>query len=181
MSNFLGVHVSNNPVPFWLSEKLRLLPLEWVQARVVPGDCDCWIWCGAKDKGRLTAILTSGRGRQHAFDARRLVYRLVHGRMPKGRKSSPRCVHHECCVNPEHLVLRPMSPVHVSDSLWRDAISNARRKNSLVMTPAKAKEIRQSDEPLRAIAVRMGCSVSLTSLIRRGLAWAEPSPWKGLM
>jgi hypothetical protein len=172
--------VSTNTVPFWLSEKLRLLPLEWVQARVVPGECDCWLWCGAVNKGRLTAILTSGRGRQHAFDARRLVYRLVHGRTP-GRKFSPRCLHHEHCVNPEHLVLRPVSPVHVSEALWRDAISHARRKASLVMTPAKAQEIRQSTEPLRVIAGRVGCSVTLASLIRRGLAWAEPSPWRGLM
>ena len=168
--------MSTKPMPFWLSEKLRLLPLEWVQSRVVPGDCDCWLWSGPVNKGRLTAILTSGRGRQHAFDARRLVYRLVHGRLPGARKSSPRCAHHERCVNPEHLVLRPASPVHVSEALWRDAISLGRRKGSLVMTPEKAKEIRQSEEPLRVIAVRLGCSVSLASLIRRGLAWADPSP-----
>lgn len=172
--------MSNNSTPFWLSEKLRLLPLSWIEARVVPGDCDCWLWCGANDRGRLTAVLTSGRGRQHSFDARRLVYRLVHGRTPK-RGFSPRCLHHAECVNPEHLVLRPVLPVHVSDALWRDAISTARRKGSLVMTPEKAREIRQSEEPLRAIAGRVGCSVSLASLIRRGLAWGEPSPWRGLM
>ena len=167
-------------MPFWLSEKLRLLPLAWVQARVVEGDGGCWLWCGPRDKGRLTAMLTGGRGRQYSFDARRLVYGLTHGRMPR-RTSSPRCEHDACCVNPDHLVLTPLSPVHPARAQWCAAMSLGHRKNSTVMDPAKAREIRLSNEPLRVVAARLGCSVSLASLVRRGLAWSESSPWKGLL
>lgn len=166
-------------MPFWLSEKIRQLPLSWIQARVRADEMGCWIWFGNVDKGRLTAVLSSGRKRHHAFDARRLVYRLVHGRTPQ-RKSSPRCAHHAHCVHPEHLVLRPLSPVHESAALFGAAISSGRRSGSKVMTDDKARQIRQSTEPLRVVAQRMGCSVGLASLIRRGLAWAAPSPWDGL-
>lgn len=168
-------------MPFWVSEKLRLLPLSWLEARVVPGECDCWLWSAGKNKGRLTAILTSGRGRQQTFDARRLVYRLVHGRTPR-RGLSPRCPHHECCVNPDHLLLRALSPVHGSEALWRDSISRGRRAASQVMSDAKARQIRESTDTLRVVAARVGCSIGLASLIRRGLAWPEAaSPFSRLL
>ena len=175
-----GKNMSNKTMPAWLSAKVGQLPLAWIEQRVVEGECGCWLWAGSVNKGRLTAILTWGRGRQHAFDARRLVYRLAHGRFAPSHLS-PRCPHHAHCVHPDHLVLVPLSPVHASSALWRAAISQGRKKASAIMDEDKAAHIRSSTEPLRVVAQQVGCSVSMASLIRRGLIWAAPTPWAGLL
>lgn len=167
--------------PAWLTAKLAALPMAWIEARVVEDAHGCWLWTGQECRGRLTVMLTSGRRQQKTLDARRLVYRLVYGQSAS-RSMSPRCTHNGRCVHPDHLALQPMSPRHESVALWRAAISRARQRGSLVMNHEKARQIRNSHEPLRVLAQRFGCSVSLASLIRRGLAWPEPaSPFSALL
>ena len=165
----------------WYERKLATLPLAWIEARVIEDEMGCWLWSGHMSNGALMAILTNGRGHQKTTDARRLVYRLVHHKTPD-RSMSPRCPHNDCCVHPDHLRLRPASPVHASKALWCESIARARQRGSVIMSMEKAREIRSSAEPLRVVANRLGCSVSLASLVRRGLAWPEPrNPFSGLL
>ena len=142
-------------------------------------DADCMLWRGCQ--GRTNQPKT-GNG-----SVRRIAWRLVHGKIPKGRLVTVTCGH-SMCLNPEHLALTTKSAV-IRKNLSRPAVRLRVIVSSRLAVRAAlgkitmeiARAIRASDRLGRDWARELGVSESLVSLVRRGKTWKEPvSMWAGL-
>jgi hypothetical protein len=159
--------------PHWLDERLARLPALWLEGRVKENAEGCWRWNGAAQGGKLMACITSGCANRLTLDARRLVWRLVHGAFPAAGQS-PRCPDCADCVHPEHLELRERKSLAANRTAFCAAVARGKRGKSAVMTAELAKEIRESNESQRAKARKYGLSQSFVGAIERGQSWAEP-------
>ena len=142
-------------------------------------DADCMLWQGYRCKANQPK---TGNG-----SVRRIAWRLVHGKISKGRLVTVTCGH-SMCLNPEHLALTTKSAV-IRKNLSRPAVrlrvivSSRRAVRAAVgkITMDIARAIRASDRLGRDWARELGVSESLVSLVRRGKTWKEPvSMWAGL-
>lgn len=158
--------------PAWVADRLQAFGLQRLlqSARECPDD-GCLIWAGLMKRGSARISFAQG-GKEVFFDARRLVWELVHGYAPPAHLS-PRCACNELCFHPDHLRLRPRASTPANRQLWRKNLAAGQRAKSPVTLEA-ARSIRASAEPLRVVAQRHGCSVATASKIRRGLVWQEP-------
>ncbi len=142
-------------------------------------DADCMIWRGASNPCSHPKI---GRA-----SARRAVWRLAHGDIPKKRLITVTC-ENSMCLNPEHLALTTKSAVirkvlsRLDVKVRKTASSRRSTRASLgKITMEIARDIRASDKLGRDWARELGVSESLVSLVKRGKTWKEPaSMWAGL-
>lgn len=143
-------------------------------------DAGCWLWTGYCDKGVMPVISINGS----PTTVRRTVYRLAVGEIRTGFEVVGTCERVKC-VAPEHLKQiskaqrrRELTARRSPASLIRLTSANRVRQGKLTME--KAREIRASDEPTKDLAERYGVSSTLIGYVRRGISWAEPSPFAGL-
>ncbi|RJO72884.1 MAG: HNH endonuclease [Myxococcales bacterium] len=132
----------------------------------------CWLWIGALNPGGYGKLRNKGK----SYIASRASWLAHHGPIPNGI-----CVLHRCdtpsCVNPNHLFLG----TNLDNS--RDMSRKGRRKTPInrnikfgadlpqtKLTDEDVVAIRDSSGPLAVTAKTYGISVSMVSLIRRGLA-----------
>jgi hypothetical protein len=127
----------------------------------------CWIWIDRKEG--YGAFIFNGRKEQ----AHRVSWLLHHGEIPEGL-----CVLHDCdtpnCVNPNHLHLGTVKDnaiEAVERGLWGDKAGESNGNSRL--TKNQIREIRESADSYRAIAIRFGIGKSQVGNIKKGLQWTK--------
>lgn len=132
----------------------------------------CWLWTGGTAGQyhygviRVGSLVDGSRAQRYAH---RVSWELFHGPIPQGLHVLHRCDVHSC-VNPAHLFLGT-----AAENI-ADMVSKGRQARGSVHGIAKLSEasvlvIRQSREPLAALASRLGVSCSAISLVRRRETW----------
>lgn len=155
------------------------LSLDDIKAKCVE-DMGCLLWRGRKTMAGLPCIAN--------LSARRIVYKMAKGPIPKGAVISVTC---DCqdCLEPSHLVARSKSKVSKQaildkpDMLLRRSVKVAawRRANSK-LTMELAHSTIGTDETCEEAAARVGVSPSAISKIRRGEIWRDlRSPFAALL
>lgn len=143
-------------------------------------DGGCWIWEGYTLKGKMPIMSFEGR----PTTVRSVAYMHGVGKIRYGHEVVRTCESTLCC-NPAHL-----EQVTIAERRRRLAARrNDRQPAQLVrqiretrgkLDMEKAREIRASDEQAKVLAERYGVSSTLIGYVRRGISWAEPSPFAGL-
>lgn len=143
-------------------------------------DAGCWIWQHYATGGTTPVINIKGT----PTTVRRLVYEAAIGPVKPGHEVVNTCEQTLCC-NPECL-----EQITVAARRRRLAEKrNVRQPASFVrhirethgkLDMEKARAIRASEEQSKVLAARYGVSSTLIGYVRRGVSWAEPSPFAGL-
>lgn len=125
----------------------------------------CWIWQGS--------LSSKGYGKIGNKQAHRVVWELYRSPIPVGL-----CVLHGCdvkrCVNPDHLHLGTVQDnaiEAVARGLWPK--QKGEYNGNARLTKAQVKEIRESSESCRALAIRFGISKSQVGNIKKGIRWTN--------
>lgn len=144
----------------------------------------CWIWLGGCDGHGRPVI---GIGRKSAY-TRRVVRGLADGTpVPPGKVAAATCGDRKC-VSPHCSVVattrekaRMASARGAYANPLRDAKVRMRRRASSRFSEEVVERVRQSTDPLQAIADQVGMSLSHVKAIRSGRA-RKPigSPFAGL-
>lgn len=141
---------------------------------------DCLLWTGYCFRNITPMINFSKK----PTGVRRLMYIAAKGPVHPGWEVVGTCESVKC-VNPDH-----MKQVSTADR--RREVAGKRtgrlpvaavqkiREKSGKLTMERARLIRSSEEPTAVLAERYGVSCALIGYVRRGISWAEPSPWSGL-
>jgi hypothetical protein len=142
------------------SEQLERFNSKWEQATN-----GCWIWTDRKEG--YGAFIFDGRKQQ----AHRVSWQIYRGEIPDGL-----CVLHDCdtplCVNPSHLHLGTVKDnaiEAVERGLWGD--KGGESNGNAKLTANQVREIYQSSESYRTIAIRFGIGKSQVGNIKKGLQW----------
>lgn len=152
--------------------------LEEIKARCVE-EGECLLWQGSLAGGYIPTVR---RGNAY-LSVRNVAYDL------SGRKRNPKqivgttCGHREC-LNPDHLALRKSR-----SKTGRKWSEDAKRRQAILMreikgklNPTSVQSIRDSDEPLRAIAQKHGVALKTVQNARSHGTWKDYSnPFAGLM
>lgn len=136
-------------------------------------DGECLRWTGHAHEGKRPQIRLGGAA-GHAVNVRRVLWLLTRGPLRAGLQVGVKC---ECelCVHPDCLVARTKSAAQRGRSMpleRRRRIAMTKRRAS-DLTPDTVREIRFSDEPGKALDIRLGLTVGYSSRIRRGEVWAD--------
>lgn len=151
--------------------------LDELNARVIEDD-GCLLWTGATSDGKRPAIWIDGKLRS----ARRVIYELIKGPIPEGKRVGVRCKK-DLCVCPECLVARTVSQSLRGlkrDEAFKRKISATKRAKS-VITPELVQLIRCS--PLNNVHLgrELGMVHQTIAKIRNGKIWKDhTSPFSGL-
>lgn len=114
----------------------------------------CWIWQRATTNRGYGHINCGGRHQM----AHRVYYERARGKVPAGMQLDHLC-REPSCVNPDHL-----EPVTNAE--------NTRRGAKAKLTPALVHEIRESAEPVSAIARRLGLNYDTVWAAKTGRSWS---------
>lgn len=115
----------------------------------------CWIWQRARSSRGYGVINRQG----YKGSAHRWFYEQKFGPITEGHELDHLCRVRECC-NPDHM--EPVTP----------EVNRQRGANAKV-TPAIVHMIRNSTEPSRAIAARLGVTHTCVNDIRSGRRWGN--------
>ena len=148
-------------------------------------DGDCWIWKGGCTSRGVPSMHRAGK----VVGVRRVVAEII-GLSIEGRKVTNKCGNKQC-VCPDHVLsLTPSALGKLSEKrtgygkniVRNKAISEEKRKHHAKINEEIAREIRESDETLRAVAARVGISLGVAGKIRAGKIWKTytASPFRGL-
>jgi len=147
---------------------------------------DCHLWTGAttgqgypqyKPFGKCCALV-----RRAAFE--------LNGGTLKDRMPIVTTCGEKLCINPKHLAESTPSKVGqkaAKNGAWKglarsSKIASAKRAKNAKLTIDQAREIRQSTEPTKTIAQRLGVNPSVINGIKAGTRWRDYSnPYLGLM
>lgn len=152
--------------------------IEAIYARCVE-EGDCWIWTGAMD-GNNTPVLRLN-GSRSLVPVRRHILEMSGKKIGKLRATNTCDV--RGCVNPEHAVAWTMAKLIKRSAIAtgyarrpsrNSKISGAARSRS-PLTPELVKEIRESPETGRAVAIRLGLCQSTVQSIRAHDTWRDYS------
>lgn len=132
------------------------------------------IWTGAACKGRTPQVRLGGAAGK-VYGVRRVIYVLVHGGVPEGRRvtagcDQPLCVHPDCLV-----ALKPMQEQRGKPMpmLRRARMVATKRRQSPTMTPDLARLIRESGGSAKAMDMALGLTIGTSSKVRRGERWGD--------
>lgn len=144
-------------------------------------DGGCLVWEGHVNTGTTPIINVNGI----PTTVRRLVFELTKGGVKPGHEVVCTCETLLCC-EADHL-----EQITVAERRRRLAIKhngkqparlvNLMRERHGKLDMEKARAIRASDEQAKVLAERYGVSSTLIGYVRRGISWAEPSPFAGLL
>lgn len=162
-----------------------LTTLDMIKARCI--ECgDCWEWQGGLIGGGHPQVRYKGQ----CGSARRAVYELSGGRLYQKSFIVTTC-ENRLCLNPAHLkqmtqaqYMQKLGALGVQGGLVRTAnVARGKQAQAGKITMADARQIRQSDEPVKSLAERYGLSPERIYRIRKGTAWREytNNPFIGLM
>ena len=118
----------------------------------------CWIWQLSKTLDGYGQVTVDAGEKALAH---RRYYEAQKASIPAGKELDHLC-RVRACVNPDHL-----EPVTHAE--------NTRRGGNAKLSPAAAREIRESTETQRVLARRHGITQPQVSKIKRGLSWARAS------
>lgn len=139
---------------------------------------NCLLWTGHANSGKFPQWRVDGK----LYAARRIVYEVVHGEIPRGMQVGVRCKS-LLCVHPDCLVARSRSRAMSGNPLTphrRVAVTIGRRKNSALNLEI-VRAIRASDEPGPVVEARYGLKKGYASRIRTNRCWVDTaSPFAGL-
>lgn len=143
--------------------------------RYVVSPNGCWLWTGTVGHFGYGILKTSvgGDGKRGNLYAHRASWIIAHGDIPSGQ-----CVLHHCdnppCVNPQHLFLGTKG-VNAADmvSKGRQARGWTIRKTLTVESVRTIRQLAGRDVAAKAIAVRIGCSVSAVRHVLKGRVWCH--------
>lgn len=144
-------------------------------------DAGCWIWDGyAMNKGKVPVMSYEGR----PTTVRSVAFRHGVGTIKPGHEVVRTCESTLCC-NPAHLeqvtvAQRRKRLAAVRNERQPASVVRAQRERYAKLDMEKARAIRASDEMGKVLAERYGVSATLIGYVRRGVSWAEPSPFAGL-
>ena len=128
--------------------------------------CGCHIWEGYLDKQRGPMVRFN---REPARGVRRILWEQHTGKaLTKDEVVKVTC-EDERCVNPLHfkVIIRNTDRAGEEKTIvTKMRMSEAMRKRQGKLTPEQIEEIRQSDEPNKVVAARMGVTPSNIGLIR---------------
>jgi HNH endonuclease len=130
----------------------------------------CWIWLGAADRDGYGVAWDSALKRDAR--AHRLVYEILVGSIPKGKKLLHRC-DTPCCVNPDHMFVGTTAD-NVADcrAKGRHAHGTRHGMNKLSVEQVLAiREMIANRETQWDIALKFGISPALVSHIKTGRLW----------
>lgn len=144
-------------------------------------DGDCFVWQGNT---------YNGVPKQSNYSARRIVWEVKKGPIPKGQIMTTTCGNSKC-LNVDHLAVVGRSEVSKKSAAnpatkARRVISTTKsRRANCKITLEQAMEIRRSTETIFVLADKYGIHKSMVSRIRVGKAWLETprmaSPFAGLL
>jgi hypothetical protein len=137
---------------------------------IVDEESGCWIWRGARSKGRYPQAWFPLLGR--ATTIGRILLHLIENRAPKPREVwHSKCGHPDCCA-PAHRRSGNRRSQMRAAKIERNAITRARiaasRRARSKLSDEQAQIIRESPDTLRELAARYGISKSWASCIKRG-------------
>ena len=146
---------------------------------------DCWEWTGALQNNSPTPVMRYA-GRVNAV--RRFIATAKGRQLDGDRLVTCKC-RNELCVNPDHVVVVTRNRLQELIAQERQYQTNpvcmkklaekARLRSKL--TPEQVEEIRNAEEPQRAIAARYGITQGAVSSIKRGRTWKDyGNPFAGL-
>lgn len=153
--------------------------LQQIHARCT--ECgECLLWQGATNG--------AGHPKLHNKSARRAVYEMAKGKLPKTMKVGVNCGQAKC-LRIAHLETRSVSEISKISNAQpatklKRQVKTAKSARSRLgkITMEIAREWRNSDRPGVELAREADVSPSLVSLVRRGKSWVEHSnPFAGLM
>jgi hypothetical protein len=134
------------------------------------GPDDCWEWqAGLRGTLGYGQFWHDGTNR----NAHRVAYLLERGPIPEGL-----VVRHQCdnpaCVNPAHLELGTYAQ-NSADMVERGRQNSpiGERHGQRKLTEQQVMEIRSSNEPQQALAVRYGMTQTAIGSVRRGKTWSH--------
>lgn len=165
---------------------MSLFSMDWIRLRCREDeDTGCLLWRQAVNhSGSPVAAKVLTDGKKTTVQLRRQVWEHRHGPVPEGMLVTfsckhARCLHHLELVTKAEVIRRKWTKTDARAKQIAGMTKAGRERSALDME--KAREIRNSDETLKKIAARLGISVSLASLVRRGVRWKEPAnPFAGL-
>lgn len=140
-----------------------------LQARTIE-EGDCLLWMGYAVEGKFPQWRVGDK----LYPARRVVYEMTHGYVPKKLQIGTTC---GCalCVHPDHLVARSRSkalrgkPLDLARKL--KIAQTKRARSALSIDDVRA--IRASTAPGVEIDAQYGFSAGFASRIRLGLVWRD--------
>ena len=164
----------------------ELFTLEWIKLRCRPQmDSDCMLWAqGTNPAGAPIATKLLPTGKKPTVQLRRVVWEHKHGPIPDGMLVTVSCGHATCLQHLElttksEVIRRQWAKTEARAKLVAGVTKKSRQRGKLDMEAAR--DIRHSNEPLEVCAARHGVSMTLASLVRRGLRWREErNPFAGL-
>lgn len=145
------------------------LTLDNLHEHAVETDGGCLLWTrGVNSKGYPQAYIDG-----EIRSVKRHVYRLAHGKLPKGRVVRCYC-EHKRCISPLCLYAQThaqrAADVYCTSVRIRRALE-ALRAQKTKLTPAKVAAIRQSDAPDTALADEHGVSARTVRRVRDHATW----------
>jgi HNH endonuclease len=141
----------------------------------------CWLWTGAKVRGRYGQLMVENK----LVYAHRFAYELAYGPIPQGIGYHGICVCHRCdnpsCVRPDHLFLgthqENISDRDAKGRQWqgekRSSANRGARNPQAKLSTDKIIEIRKDQRPLRDVAEHYQVSISTVSMVRTRRRWAH--------
>jgi hypothetical protein len=147
-------------------------------------DGDCFLWTGSLDSKGIPRMSVRVDGKSTTLQIRRFMWKHKTGKpAPDHLKvtvtcGNPRCLEHMELIPPGEVVSRTAKRANVKT---KRRLSGLRSRERAKIDMEKARDIRNSDEPLRVVAERHGISLTNASRVRRNLSWKEDgNPFAGL-
>lgn len=165
----------------------KTISMKWIMQRCEE-EGDCLLWkLGTNGVGHPRFTFRIG-GECANRQLRRVVWALVGGRELQGKQVLTTTCGNPGCLNPAHLKVTTRAAVVKKmmsnpDVIRRVTVANAvRGRQSGKITMEQALLIRESTQPLSAIAQEYGISIARASKVRRNEAWRDlrASPFAGL-
>lgn len=126
----------------------------------------CWIWTGAFDSDGYGTFTYRGRTyKAHRFS----LEQFLGAPIPAGLIVLHRC-DNPPCVNPLHLNLGTNED-NVADRDRKGRVQHGNHHSKAKVTSADVIEIRQSNEPCRALATKFGINIMTVYAIRSRKTW----------
>ncbi len=154
-------------------KSVRFLERFW--AKVEKTD-KCWLWKRALQTSGYGFVRVPGAGMMLAH---RVSWILAHGPIPPGHGAHGICVLHNCpdgdnprCVNPAHLFLGDHD-ANMADRQAKGRVVRGARHGRATLSPSMVREIRTSNESLRAVAARLRISYSVAQAVRDGKTYRD--------
>lgn len=132
------------------------------------GPDECWRWIGASNRDGYGNLCVLGKMKLATH-----VSLELHG-FARPHKA---CALHTCdvpsCVNPAHLFWGTHADYKRIAAKARSGNHKGLANGRAKLSPVAAKEIRQSSELLRVLALKYGVGISTIARTRRGQSWSE--------